>query len=100
MFVEHLMPFSLSSVNISLGPGQNFCLLGSFPKNLGSIVNVLNPYWKDHQPRSNLEYTSVLPESRHQCVTRQVESGFDGIVYKQREWLRHPRTHSLCECKT
>lgn len=46
MFVEHLMPLSRSSSNISLGPGQYFGLFGSFPKNLGSIVNVRNPYWE------------------------------------------------------
>lgn len=47
-------------------------------------------YWGD----------GILPESRHQCVTHQVESGFHGIGYKQRELLRHPRIHNLCEVES
>lgn len=47
-------------------------------------------YWGD----------GILPESRHQCVTHQVESGFRGIGYKQRELLRHPRIHNLCEVES
>lgn len=57
MLVEHLMPFSLSSVNISLGPGQYFGFAGSFPKNLGSMVNVLNPYWKKQSAQAYLANT-------------------------------------------